>query len=532
MQYFALNPMIGYGAYARPDFPRAKDLLAHLDYLSIDRCLVSSIEARDATPLHGNRKLLEEIAPWQERLYPAFVITPADFFIEASRQWLLEQARAGRKAFRVCPAISRFPLRQIERLLAELAPCQPLLLLDFRGSNDPLLFRDLEYLAQKYPSVNFVLCQHMWPSFGAILDVLWRCRNIFLDISWLHMRQAIELVKEHFGCERLLFGIGYKTHYGAAIGALAHAQLTAAEREMIAHGNLERLLQLPPLNRKLASDSPLLARKPLWDAFRRGMPLSLPVIDAHTHDCAANRGWYNRDIEPGRMLSAMLPDMDKHGVDRIILSSEQALFSEPVDGNRALEKEARKFPGRFSGYFVFNPLYEEKITVPVLDKFFRREFFVGFKLLPAYWAIPLTDPRYCRVWEYADRYALPILIHTWGDAAALTEIAPKYPRAAFLLGHSGGSDGGRRQCETIAAAASNTYFEFCGTFCSTLPWQDSIARFGSKRFVFGSDFAAHNQAWELSCFLSIPLPDKVLQPILGQNIQRLLQRRQTSVSPN
>ncbi len=525
MYYFALNPLLGFGAYAQPEFPRVKDLLAHLDYLSIDRCLVSSIESRDATPWHGNQKLLKEIAPCQERLYPAFIITPADFFIDASRQWLLEQARAGYRAFRVCPAISRFPLRQLERLLAELAPYQPLLLVDLRGSNDQLQFRDLEYLALKYPTVNFVICRQMWPSFGSILDILWRCSNIFLDISWLHIRQGIELVKEQFGCERLLFGIGAKTHYGAAIGALVHAQLTEQEREQIAHGNLERLLQLPPLRRKLAADNPLLARKPLWCEFRQGRALSVPVIDAHTHDCAANRGWYTRDIEPGKTLSALLPDLDKHGVDRIILSSEQALFSEPLAGNRALEKEARKFSGRFAGYFTFNPLYESKISIAELDKFFRRDFFIGFKLLPAYWAIPLTDPRYNRVWEYADRHSLPILIHTWGDAAALKEIAPKYPRAAFLLGHSGGSDGGRRQCEEIAALAENTYFEFCGTFCSSLPWQDSIARFGNKRFIFGSDFAAHNQAWELACFLSIPLPDKVLQPILAQNFLRLLRCR-------
>ncbi len=525
MPYFALNPMIGYGAYAQPDFPGPEDLLAHLDYLSIDRCLVSAIEARDATPLAGNQKLLQEIAPFQSRLYPAFSITPADYFAYGSLEWLKEQAAAGRRAFRLSPAISRFPLRLIERLLAELAPYQPVLLLDARGSADPLLFRDLEDLAQKYPAVSFVICQQMWPTFGLVLDVLWRCQNIYLDLSWLHMRGAIELVKEQFGCSRLLFGIGHKTHYGAAIGALAHAQLTEEERSLIAHGNLERLLKIPPVASKLVAASPLLAEKPLWAAFRQGQALSVPVIDAHTHDCAANRGWYIRDIEPEKLLAALLPDLDRHGVDRIILSSEQALFTETIPGNRELEKQAAKYPGRFSGYFVFNPLYAEEITTAVLDEFFQREFFVGFKLLPAYWGIPLTDQRYCAVWEYADLHALPILIHTWGDAAILKEIAPQYPQASFLLGHSGGGDGGRRQSDDIVAATSNTYFEFCGTFCSSLPWQDSIKRFGVERFIFGSDFGAHNQAYELACFLSIPLPDKFLQPILSENMQRLLQRR-------
>ena len=177
------------------------------------------------------------------------------------------------------------------------------------------------------------------------------------------------------------------------------------------------------------------------------------------------------------------------------------------------------------GYFVFNPWFSDDVNESVLDEFFGRGYFIGFKLLAGYWRIPYADPRYNIVWEYAEKHHLPILLHTWGDAEALKTLAPKYPNAKFILGHSGGSNGGRIQSEEIAAISPNVYFEFCGTFCSTLPWEDSIRKFGNTRFLFGSDTAGHNEAYELACFLSIPLPDKELTPILSANFDRILADR-------
>ena len=59
-----------------------------------------------------------------------------------------------------------------------------------------------------------------------------------------------ELLSENFGADRVLFGTGFKTHYGAAIAALAQANLSNEQRELIAHGNIERLLKLKPLQKE------------------------------------------------------------------------------------------------------------------------------------------------------------------------------------------------------------------------------------------------------------------------------------------
>ena len=103
---------------------------------------------------------------------------------------------------------------------------------------------------------------------------------------------------------------------------------------------------------------------------------------------------------------------------------------------------------------------------PRLDEFFQRGFFVGFKLLPAYWKIPVTDPGYQPVWEYANRHRRPILLHTWDDnynsPAMLREITRKHPQATFILGHSGG--GTRGQMEAVRHGIARALLLFNPSF--------------------------------------------------------------------
>ena len=109
---FNVNGSIGSGAYETPDYPTAGDFLRHLDYLGIDRSLVWHVEARDFNPTLGNRRLLAAIADAgaQERLFPAFVITPACYFEYGALDFLRESLAAGRvKALRIMPKVSRFP---------------------------------------------------------------------------------------------------------------------------------------------------------------------------------------------------------------------------------------------------------------------------------------------------------------------------------------------------------------------------------------------------------------------------------------
>ncbi len=527
---FNVNAFIGQGAYGAPEYPTAASLVEHMDYLAVDRSLVWHVQARDINPSYGNRKLLDEVekSGFNERIYPGFIITPACFFEYGTMDFLRKHLSEGRvKALRITPDISRFPIREIERVLCGLEEFAPPIFWDCAHNEDEMNLRDFEYLSGRFPEISFVVTQKMWGGFSAVLDLMWRRENVCVDTSWLHMRQTTELLFENFGAERVLFGLGYRSHYGAPIAALAHAEIPEEDRSLIAHGNAERILKMEPPRRKMYSPPPLLEQKPLWKTFREGRPLEgVEVIDSHGHAPPHTRGWVIRQADMEKGMGELISQMDKLGITKLILSIETALFGENAAGNLEGEKIFSKHIDRFAGYLVFNPLYADEM-VPMLDEFFKRGFFVGFKLLAAYWKRPITDAGYKPVWEYANRRRLPVLLHTWDDRynspAMLESIAREHPGVKFILGHSGGGTPGRLEAEALAEACSNVYLEFCGSFTTPRPFEKSLEIVGGDRVIFGSDTHAHDQAWELGRYLSMPLPDEELLSGLGANIRKILQ---------
>jgi hypothetical protein len=213
----------------------------------------------------------------------------------------------------------------------------------------------------------------------------------------------------------------------------------------------------------------------------------------------------------------------------MIFSGLQALLGSPVDGNDLLRDLIKPHADRFSMYVGFNPFYAADL-LPRLDGWFADPQVVGFKLLCSYWKAPVTDARFEPMWEYANRHRLPVLMHSWSggpDSPAATHgIVSKYRDLSLLLGHSGGSDEGRREAEALAAEFPNVFLETCGSFCSTRRWEDTLKVISVSQVVYGTDAAAHDIHWELGRLLSLDVSEDVLAPILGQNMRRILARRQ------
>jgi predicted TIM-barrel fold metal-dependent hydrolase len=526
---FDVNAQFGCGARQTPDFPRAADLVAHLDYLGIDRALAYHATARDLDGYFGNRELLQEIQSTPgaaQRLVPAFVVEASDYYKEGAMDFYAEQLRSGRvKALRVFAYLTH-----VERLIAPLAQYRPVVLFSFQDSGAGQAEADaIVKLAREFKEVSVICTNVMWVHYSLLLDTMQKSPNILADTSWLHVRDSIPLLVRQFGAERVVFGTGSRAHYGAAVAALAHVAISAIDRELIAHGNLERLLGLEPLQGCIQKNTPsVLSEKPLWNDFRKGQPVKdVPVVDAHGHLGPAMPGWYLADNMTA-MNKNLIAHMDKSGVRNMVVSSTVALSGDPVAGNRALAADLSSYPDRFSGYLTCSPHYRDALA-PLLDEFFSGKFFVGFKVHADGWQVPLGDPGYEYVWEYANKHALPVLLHTWNGAVSsprlLVDIVKKYPRALFLIGHSGGGDAGRREAVDLVLANPNVMLEFCGSFCSSVPWDNTIARVGAHRVLFGSDTFLHDLPWELGRLLSTPVPDSQLVPILGANMQKILDKR-------
>lgn len=515
-----VNGRIGCPATAAPEFRDAAQLLTRMDRLGVGRSIVFHIGARDYNPTWGNRKLLDQLASGSERLIPAFVLGPSQLYERGAMEHLHQGfSSQGVRAIRLCPATLRYFLAQVEPLLKELAGYKPIVLVD---RDELAVPTDLVLLARMFPELPFIYTQPMWSQFSAALEFMTRCENILLDSSSFHMRGGVELIVNKFGPQRLVFGLGPLAHNGASIAELMDVPISGDAREMIAHGNIENLLNLPA---KEPQESLIQGR--LWANLLEGKPQNTDIVDAHAHIGALGLLMHaegNLEEE----VADLLQRMNRLGIDTAIVSGTEALFSDPVAGNLALEKALRGYQDRFLGYVGFNPWYAPELEAS-LDTFFSSPFFVGFKLLCDYWRVPVTDPRFETVWAYADRHRLPILLHTWqgpyNSPHMLKEIVKKYPDAKFLLGHSGGGDVGRQEAEELAIANPNVYLEWCGSFTSKTPFEDTIRRVGSQQIIFGTDAVPHSPAWEIGRLLSLDVPDETLLPILGSNMREILQAR-------
>ncbi|CAN5389110.1 hypothetical protein BH09VER1_BH09VER1_07790 [soil metagenome] len=522
---FSVNANFGLPARGRAEFPDPTSLLHHLDRLGVARALTWHISARDTDPTWGNRLLLTQLANCPAahgRLIPALTAGASTLHEAHAMDELkatLQQHRL--RALRLFPVSLHHTLAHVEPLLAALASLQPVILIACDELTQP---EELDATAARFPHLSFILTSAAWADLPAAFDLLQRRPNVHLDTSWLHTCGTIETIARLHSPQRLVFGLGPKTNGGASLGELTWADLDPAAREKISHRNLESLLALLPL---ALPPAPAPAEPRLWHRFLATGHCGLDILDAHGHLGPVGTWMLHRQqIED--QIAAYLPRMDRLGIRTMLVSGTHALFGDPVEGNHLLQRVAGLHPERFQGYLVFNPHYHDEL-LPHLDSFFAGPFFVGFKLLSSYWGVPVTDPRYRPVWQYAHQHRLPILLHTWDDdfdlPIMLDHVAAEFPGAQFILGHSGGTDPGRASALQLAQRHPNVFLEWCGSYRMTLPYEDLIRTLGPHRFLFGTDATLHSPTWELARFLSLDLPDEMLFPALGSNLRGILAQR-------
>jgi hypothetical protein len=131
--FFDCNKYIGPGFPNSPDFPRASDLLAHMDRLGIDRAVAWHTNARDLHPMAGNEELIHEIetSSCRDRIIPSFIISPSmtdekgvmDSFLDLVKKHQIH-------AFHFFPQKPGWSLRDIAPVIRLILTYKPVLFLD------------------------------------------------------------------------------------------------------------------------------------------------------------------------------------------------------------------------------------------------------------------------------------------------------------------------------------------------------------------------------------------------------------------
>lgn len=529
-----VNGAFGLNVAETPDYPCLNALLRDMDRLGVAQAIVWNKAAVPHAP-GGNRKLLEILRASpaaQGRIIPAFIVAPAMLYERGAMDELIQTMRANHvRVVRALPKTLYYNLRCLEFLLEQISCLKPVLLVSVRECGD---ISGLLFLAERFPELPIIMTDAMWYDMDAVFDCMRRRPNIMVETSWIHTQGTLSLLARNFGVERIFFGLGPRAHAGAAMAGLAQSGLAPNEINAIARGNIAARLGLADGHQDVAAGC---APDSLRRRHLRGEKLGLPVIDAHAHLGASSR-WIMEDNHTPDMIRQMLARMDRIGIEQTIaFLGSNPMDDDVVKGNELLESVTKPHHDRIKGMLYFHPSAANELAGR-LDEFFARDFFVGFKILCGYWRRPLADPVFTPAWEYADRHCLPVLVHTWGrdsdvphnlvgydTPANLAPIAKKYPRAIFILGHSGGNDAGRAEAEQLALENENVFLEWSGSFCSRRQWEETIKKVGNQRIVFGTDSVYHSIDWELGRLLSLDVEDAVLTPILGANMRAILNRR-------
>jgi predicted TIM-barrel fold metal-dependent hydrolase len=242
----------------------------------------------------------------------------------------------------------------------------------------------------------------------------------------------------------------------------------------------------------------------------------------HGHMGAMHSIYFPRPDAPD-----MLRTMDEAGVRWLVFSHHAALFS-PDLGNSLAVEAVRQFPDRLRAYCAVNPNYPEQLAaaLPTLDALMP-EVYLGFKFLPDYHGIALTDDRYRPAWEYADARELLVLTHTWGGSEldgedVVRTVAARYPRVKLLLGHS--CHGAWDAAVDLAQSFKNLYLELTAVFDDRGVLEKFVREAGSDRMLFGTDLPWFDPHQAVGALLSAEIDDQDRHNICHRNAERLVGR--------
>jgi predicted TIM-barrel fold metal-dependent hydrolase len=286
---------------------------------------------------------------------------------------------------------------------------------------------------------------------------------------------------------------------------------------------------------------PLIPSPIAREYLAQGRSTSCPIIDVHGH-----MGPYHSIYLPWSSAEQMRHSMELCGVTRIVCSHHTALAYDMERGNARMQEAVDAYPDQFLGYWLINPNYPDIIEKD-LHNFDQTRGFVGFKLWADYHHVPVTSPKYAPALEYADEHGLVQMVHTWGDSpfdapGLVAELAERYPRAQFLMAHSGHGD--FETAVSLARDMPNLYLDLTSVpnphdfsmmaegslmLQATLstPSVGGIIEYmvgtaGSKKVVFGSDSPWYSQHYHAGAVLFARISDEARHDILHRNAERLL----------
>ncbi len=243
LELIDVNCRIGRGPVRREGAPEdTAAVLSLMDDFRVSRALVYHSVAKYSDPQLGNSLLLEEIGQ-NDRFLPQWAVLPALWELRPAPAQLAREMKEKKvRSVRLFPAQYGHSLRRYAAgaLLDMLAERRIPAFIDL----DQLSSWDALYdLCRTYPDNVFVLCSPGYRCLRYLVPVMEHCDNLYVETSNFLTHNGLREFCRHMGADRLLFGSGVPdASLAAAASQLTLSDLSDAEKQMIAAGNVLRLL--------------------------------------------------------------------------------------------------------------------------------------------------------------------------------------------------------------------------------------------------------------------------------------------------
>jgi predicted TIM-barrel fold metal-dependent hydrolase len=224
-------------------FHRREDLVGAMARYGIGNALVYHSLAREYNPQLGNGEVLKETGQ-EPALFPAWVVLPhhTGEFPEPKKLVAMMKA-ANVRAARMFPAEweQQFSLAEWNcgALFSTLEEHRVPLFIGL----DQVDWRSIQELLSRHPALDVVLTDVSYRIDRNVYALLDRHARLSIETIGYKVHRGIEEICRRFGAERLVFGSGMPVYSGAAaVTMIRYARISDTEKQMIAHGNLERML--------------------------------------------------------------------------------------------------------------------------------------------------------------------------------------------------------------------------------------------------------------------------------------------------
>ena len=256
-----------------------------------------------------------------------------------------------------------------------------------------------------------------------------------------------------------------------------------------------------------------------------GLPVSCPVIDAHTHIGPYHMsGWHQKydrtDTAP------VLEDLNRIGIDCIVTAPHPMVQERMAEANKIAAEMAETYPGKVYGYISIVPPCGMDAVKKELETYRDNPSFLGLKFLTGYHG-NLLQPEHEYAMDFADEMGCPVLCHEYGnipDRAEFVKALKTRHNMKLLIAHQGGGFAAdTRACAPIIRDHENAYMEICGSLDNALPLESIVDLAGEDKVIFGTDAINLDPKYELGKVAFSPLSDAVKKKIFAENYLKVLQ---------